>query len=219
MTDGRRLAGPGIDGPTFRDCLLQQVAFAVEAGVDVVQIRERNLATRDLVELVERSVALARGSATRIVVNDRLDVALACRAAGVHLRGDSPGPAVVRRAVPDGFLVGRSVHGLEEACQVAPQVDYLIAGTVWATESKPHPLRMLGLAGLAAIAAAVNVPVLAIGGMQVGRIGAIADSGAAGIAGIGVFQDSSADRRGCRATTLRETAKALRAEFGGPRYH
>src|SRR5204862_3337829 len=124
------------------------------------QIRERGLDASVLSALVSEAVTLARGSAARVLVNDRLDVALACGAHGVHLRADSIPPSAARAIAPAGFLVGRSVHRVEEAVSVSGEVDYLIAGTVCPTASKPGAHRLLGFAGLREIAAAVPVPVL-----------------------------------------------------------
>ena len=161
--------------------------------------------TAGLVALVSELVAIARGSTTRIIVNDRVDVALACGANGVHLRSDSIAPAAARSIAPPGFLVGRSVHELAEAVEHAPAVDYLIAGTVFPTLSKPAADRLLGESGLRRIAAAVRVPVLAIGGVTVELVPAIAASGASGVAGIGLFLPS--------AMSMRTAAAAVRAKF------
>lgn len=185
VTDRRRVA----DGVRFADAcdrLVEQVRAAVEAGVDLVQVRERDLEARQLMTLVTAVVRASRQTNTRVVVNDRLDVALGCGADGVHLRGDSLSAAAVRRLAPAAFLVGRSVHSVEEARAAGP-VDYLIAGPVFATVSKPEGHPTLGLAGLGAIARAANAPVLAIGGVTVDRAGSVAGSGAAGIAAIGLF--------------------------------
>lgn len=136
-------------------------------------------------------MAVAHPGGARIVVNDRLDVALACGAAGVHLRSDSVSPGAARTLAPPGFLIGRSVHSAAEAREAAPDADYLIAGTVFATPSKPSGHRLLGLDGLAAIVRSVNVPVLAIGGMTVERLSEVAATGAAGVAGIGIFLEDA----------------------------
>ena len=184
---------------------IAQAAEAVDAGVDLIQIRERDLDAATLSSLVRRVVELTRGSGTRVVVNDRLDVALTCGADGVHLRGDSIPPTRARSIVPQGFLIGRSVHGRDEALAVAPDVDYLIAGTVFPTASKPGRIDLLGPNGLAAIAHAVHVPVLAIGGMTPERAGEVAAAGAAGIAVLGLFAD--ADR------PIKDVVLALRAGF------
>jgi thiamine-phosphate diphosphorylase len=193
-----------------------------------VQVRERDLPGRELVALVRALVALADGSPTRILVNDRLDLAIAAGAAGVHLRGDSIAPAKVRTVTPPGFVIGRSVHDADEARRLDGDVDYFIAGPVWPTPSKPtgpvaHAL--LGTHGLAAVVAAARVPVLAIGGVTLDRIAQVAATGAAGIAAIGLFMPhvSPADKTTAHRTspgdspsglqTLRGLAAALRARY------
>jgi thiamine-phosphate pyrophosphorylase len=190
------------------------VQYAVEARVDVVQIRERDLPGSELAALVREAVAIARGTPSRVIVNDRLDVALACGASGVHLRGDSVPPAAVRRSVPPGFLVGRSVRNVEEAAAAARYVDYLVAGTVWPSESKRRHHAVLGTSGLAAIARSANVPVLAIGGVELSRLPAVAASGAAGVAAIGLFLAPDArPMAACRATPLTHIVEVARARF------
>jgi thiamine-phosphate pyrophosphorylase len=167
--------------------VVEQCREAVRAGVDMIQVRERDLDGGRLASLVTELVRLTRGTATRVVVNDRLDVALACRADGVHLRGDSIPPGRARTSAPAGFLIGRSVHHEAEAKAVAPDVDYLIAGTVFPTSSKPGLTECLGVEGLARICRSVSVPVLAIGGMTPDRLADVATAGAAGVAAIGLF--------------------------------
>jgi thiamine-phosphate pyrophosphorylase len=142
---------------------------------------------------VADAVAITRGTRTRVIVNDRLDVALACGADGVQLRGDSMPAARARSIAPAGFLIGQSVHSVEEAVRVAADADYVIAGTVFPTPSKADNDQFLGAGGLAAIVAAVRIPVLAIGGVTVDRMRPVARSGAAGIAAIGLF--AATDRR------------------------
>jgi len=167
--------------------VVEQCREAVRAGVDMIQVRERDLDGGRLASLVTELVRLTRGTGTRVVVNDRLDVALACRADGVHLRGDSIPPGPARSIAPAGFLIGRSVHHDAEAKAVAPDVDYLIAGTVFPTSSKPGLTECLGVEGLARICRSVSVPVLAIGGMTPDRLADVATAGAAGVAAIGLF--------------------------------
>jgi thiamine-phosphate pyrophosphorylase len=157
-------------------------------------------------------VSIARGSPTRIVVNDRVDVAVACGAAGVHLRGDSVPAAAVRAMAPPGFLVGQSVRDVESALAADPYADYLIAGTVWPSRSKAGSGPLLGEEGLALIARSATRPVLAIGGVDVGRLGAVDRCGAAGAAGIGLFMGTpdGGGPPGCRATSLSHIVRDAR---------
>lgn len=166
---------------------LAQARRAADAGIDFIQVRERDLEAAPLAALVRGVLDAVRGSRTRVMVNDRLDVALACDAHGVHLRADSIPVRAARLLAPARFLISRSVHAADEAGRETAGVDYVIAGTVFATVSKPHAASLLGLDGLRAVVSAVSVPVLAIGGVTMERLDAIAETGAAGIAGIGLF--------------------------------
>jgi thiamine-phosphate diphosphorylase len=157
--------------------------------VDLIQIRERDLEARELTALVRQCVAAAQGTAARIVVNDRADVAMTAGAHGVHLRTDSIDASRVRKLLPSGFIVGRSVHGVEDATLAAGSggLDYLILGTMFPTASKKSPHRLTRMAGLAALSARIPIPILAIGGITVARAEDVTRAGAAGIAAIGLF--------------------------------
>jgi thiamine-phosphate pyrophosphorylase len=196
--------------------VIRQAALAVEAGVDVIQVRERDLSASALAALVRACVSVARGSATRVIVNDRLDVALSCGAAGVHLRSDSLPPEIVRRLAPT-LVIGRSVHSAEEAEHLGTTVDYLIAGTIWPTSSKPPAAPLLGVEGLAGIVAKAKVPVMGIGGVSIANAGQAAAAGASGVAAIGLFVGKDADASGCRIADLGEQVRRLRASFDTPR--
>jgi thiamine-phosphate diphosphorylase len=184
VTDRQRTGGA--------DGVVERVAWAMRAGVHLVQVRERDLDGRALTILVGRCVDAARGSRTRILVNDRLDVALAAGAHGVHLRGDSLPASRVRAIAPPGFLVGRSVHERDEAIRADTDggLDYLLFGTVFETGSKPGR-RTAGAGALAAVVSGVRVPVLAIGGVTPDNLGEVAAAGAAGFAAIGLFAVTS----------------------------
>jgi thiamine-phosphate pyrophosphorylase len=214
ITDRLRLVGDTSAPFEGHRCLMLQARYAIDAGVDVLQVRERDMDGAALAALVTDLVALARGSRTSIVVNDRVDVALACGAAGVHLRADSVPARAVRAIAPAGFLIGRSVHGVDDA-EAAREADYLIAGTVWPTASKAADHPLLGVDGLAAVVRAAQVPVLAVGGVAVPRIAEAAACGAAGAAAIGMFMGppGAAGTAGCRAVSLVEVAQAARRAF------
>ena len=211
----------------------------LHAGVNMVQIREKDLPTLELTALVEETVRAARESLSvaqasrltgahddvpglhepprlpvtlspfaslrvncakdlrsspfvpaRVVVNDRLDVALAAGAGGVHLGGQSMPVAEVRKVAPRPFAVGVSCHSLAEA-QAAESAgaDYLLLGPVFATPSKLKYGPPLGLNELRKVTAQIRIPVLALGGITVERVGPCLEAGAAGIAGIRIFQD------------------------------
>jgi len=191
VTDRRAL---GLDEPQAAARILQTIARAADAGADAVQLREKDLSGRSLLEWTESALALAGNS--KILVNDRLDTALAAGAAGVHLGGASlPVAEVVQfcRAgrAPAGFLIGRSCHAVEEALRAERDgADYVFFGPVFATPSKARFGPPQGVDALAAVCHRVRIPVLAIGGITLENAGACRAAGAAGIAAIRLFQDS-----------------------------
>ena len=193
ITDRHRL------GPAAEDALVRRVAAAARAGVHLVQVRERDLDGGPLARLVERCVGAVRGTRTRIVVNDRLDVALAAGAHGVHLRADSFLESRARPIVPSGFLIGRSVHSVAEAA--GADADYLMFGTVFPSASKPGRIAT-GVGALADVVAATTAPVLAVGGVACDTAPAIAQAGAAGVAGIDLFASGADDGLQVLVSTL-----------------
>ena len=170
------------------DALVDRVAAAARAGVDLIQIRESEIDDRVLAAAVSGCVRAVRGTRARLILNDRLDVAVAAGAHGVHLKSNSYTAARVRAIAPTGFLVGRSVHSAEEAIRAGSAVDYLIFGTVFPTSSKPGSTPA-GAAALEETVRATAIPVLAVGGVTVETAGLIAGTGAAGLAAIKLFAD------------------------------
>jgi thiamine-phosphate pyrophosphorylase len=191
ITDRRRLRSPFGGDDTTR--LVCQVESAALAGVDLIQVRERDLDGGPLVELVSRCLDAIRGSSTTLVVNERADVALACGAHGVHLRGNSLGAARIRAIAPPTFTIGRSVHDAGEGAREAAGggLDYLLLGSVFPTSSKPSAPAWLGAAPLTDLVRQVSMPVLAVGGVDLSRLPAIAQGGASGFGAIGLFADVS----------------------------
>jgi thiamine-phosphate diphosphorylase len=210
VSDRSRLSAPpgvGLDG------LVARLAAAAAAGVDLLQIREPDLSARDLMALVERVLLATQRTGARLVVNDRLDVALAAGAHGVHLKGESIDTLAARRLVPDGFLVGRSAHAVAEAEGAGRDgADYVILGTVFETMSKPGHVPEGGLERLRDAVARCPVPVLAIGGVTEARAREVAGTGAAGLAAIGLFMGpgGTVDQV---ARRLETTVAAIRRAF------
>ena len=184
VTDRLCLADPGAAA------LVARVRAAAVAGVQLVQLRERDLDARALFELAQQLVDAVRGTAARVLVNDRLDVALAAGAHGVHLRSTSFCASRVRANVPPGFLIGQSVHSAADAVTRARGADYLLFGNVFATGSKPGK-PATGLDALADVVRVTPVPVLAIGGVTTDRVPQVVATGAAGYGGISMFGDAS----------------------------
>jgi thiamine-phosphate diphosphorylase len=186
VTDRQRLApGARTEREALR-ALEAQLAAAIAAGVDLIQIRERDLESGVLAAFVRGVIARAQGAPTAIVVNDRADVALVSGAGGVHLRSDGPPVERVRGLGPPGWIVGRSIHSAAEALTHG-SADYLLLGTVFPSESKPAGSPAIGLEGLRAAAGAGPAPILAIGGVDPANAAACISAGASGIAAIGAF--------------------------------
>lgn len=226
VTDRSAFAG---DDAARVQAVLRCARDAAAAAVDWIQIREKKLGTRALLALAEQAEETAGGS-TRILVNDRLDVALAAGAGGVHLGGSSiPVRAVVEwlaqgsnregghgfsraeenpawngaLAPEEDFLVGASCHSLAEAQAAAGDgANYIFFGPVFATPSKAAYGQAQGVEKLAEVCRGVRIPVLAIGGITLENAVDCLRAGAAGIAAIRLFQDS---------TDLAATVRALRA--------
>jgi thiamine-phosphate pyrophosphorylase len=162
--------------------LARAVALALDGGVDWVQLRNKSASAGSMYAEAAQLLKATQQHAAQLSINDRLDVALAVGADGVHLAGQSlPVDAAVRLAAAR-VLVGRSVHGLDEAVAAAAAgADYLTFGHVFPTTSHPGvPPR--GLAELRAIVEAVDVPVLAIGGITIDNLDDVLQTGCAGIA-------------------------------------
>ena len=171
------------------DAVVEWAERAAHRGVSAIQIRERDLSDRELAALVQRVVGAVRSTSTSVLVNDRVDVALAAGAAGVHLRGDSMAGRRVRAVTPPGFVIGRSVHDLDEVNAAAAEgtYDYLLFGTVFPSAGKPPEHRAAGLDALREVCRRSPVPVIAIGGIDASRVPLIEQCGAAGFAGVGMF--------------------------------
>jgi thiamine-phosphate pyrophosphorylase len=176
VTDRRRLSG----------CALPDlIRAAARAGLDFVQVREKDLAGGALLALTRAAVEATAGSGTRVLVNGRPDVALAAGAHGVQLPADGLPVAAVRAAFGT-LLVGASCHSLDAARAAADAgADLLVVGPVFATPGKET--RTLGAAGLAALTQAVRVPVFAIGGIDADSAVRAVAAGARGVAAIRFF--------------------------------
>ena len=160
--------------------------LAVEGGATVVQLRVKGASTEEVVEAGRGFGELA----ATFVVNDDVEAAIALGADGVHLGRDDPGS---ERALEAGLLLGRSAAGVEEAVEAeAAGASYIGAGPVWSTPSKPDADPPIGLEGLAAICAAVSIPVVAIGGIDATNAADCLEAGATGVAVVRAAVDAKA---------------------------
>jgi thiamine-phosphate pyrophosphorylase len=202
------------------EALLKRVATAAAAGIDWIQVREKDLSVKELSSLTRDAVAQTKqinersGQASRILVNERLDVAYSERAGGVHLGEHSLPVHDVRKwlaakpevAAGDKFLVGVSCHSVQAAATAARSgADYIFFGPVFATPSKAPFGAPQGLQRLAEACSCVSIPVLAIGGITFDNASDCLDVGAAGIAAIRLFQ--AAKNLGSLVTDLRGNSR------------
>lgn len=172
--------------------LLDVIARNLALGIEWIQIREKDLSALDLFHLVQSALALPNPHGSRILVNTRVDVALAAGAAGAHLPSGAPPAKTWRPLAPPGFLIGVSCHTAEEVRAAEDEgASYAFFGPVFTPRSKTSPLPPRGLAGLARAAHAVRIPVLALGGITSANTGECLAAGAAGVAAISLYQESA----------------------------
>jgi thiamine-phosphate pyrophosphorylase len=196
VTDRRSL--PLATPPADLSALLQKIAGLARVGVDWVQIREKDLSARQLTAIVQETIRClpAQPGTTRILVNDRVDVAMTQGAAGVHLGESGLAVDEVKRLVESrvstrDFLLGVSCHSLESAKSAAVGgADYIFFGPVFATPSKAAFGEPQGVKRLAEVCRSVPIPALAIGGITLENAAACFTAGASGIAAIRLFQNA-----------------------------
>lgn len=199
ITDRTQFPG---DEPARRQQLLEKIAEAASAAVDFIQLREKDLPTRELEALAHAAVGTIRrnSSQTRVLINSRTDIAIACGADGVQLRSDDILPGEVRRIWPGGAagnrnfpVIGVSCHTIEEVERAASeQASFALFGPVFEKKDDPKP-HIIGLAALQK-ACEKNIPVLALGGMTLKNVRACVEAGAAGVAAIRLFQENAIAR-------------------------
>ena len=181
ITDRKQLGG----SRALLDCIARNLGDRV----DMIQIREKDLRPRELAELVSAALRLPNPGGAKILVNERIDVALASGAHGVHLPGSSPAPSKLRSVVPTGFVFGVSCHQREEVVTAEQEgADFLVFGPVFAPISKATFAPPRGIDELHAVAMSVSIPVLALGGITHDNASLCVDAGASGVAGISLFQ-------------------------------
>ncbi len=154
----------------------------------MIQLRERDLPARELLSLAECVLQIENPHGSKLLINDRIDVALASGAAGVHLRGNSIAPSRIYAITSPGFVIGVSCHSVDEVRRAADEgATFAVLAPVYETPGKGPAV---GLAMLQEAAHAVHIPVLALGRITVQRVPECLEAGAAGIAGISLFQRS-----------------------------
>ena len=202
ITDGTTTEASTPESKEFQDILVL-VRAAVDAGLQLIQLREKDLTARHLFELTARAAEITRGTSTRLLVNDRADIATTAGAQGVHLTTRSLEPHIVRQAFGADFLIGASTHSLSEAMAARDGgADFAVFGPVFETDSKTKYGPAVGIEALARVTRELSpFPILALGGISKANAADCLRAGAQGIAAIRLFSD---------AETLPQTVNALR---------
>ncbi len=183
--------------------ILHQVSAAVAGGIQLVQLREKNLTARVLFELTERVMEIVCGTATKVLVNDRADIAAGAGADGVHLTLRSLEAEVIRRTFAPNFLIGVSTHSHVEARRARDAgADFVVFGPIFPTPSKKEYGPPLGIGKLSEVAHELApIPVLAIGGVSKDNAGECLRAGASGVAAITLFSEPETLKRNAEIVT------------------
>jgi len=177
ITDRKQLGG--------MDPLLESIAGNISQSVEYIQIREKDLPPRDLAALVRKALEIRCTRPTKILVNTRADIAIACGADGVHLPSDTP---ILNYGIP-GFRTAVSCHTIDDLRQAeAAHVSFAVYGPVFPPRSKSHNGSVAGIDQLREACSAVRIPVFALGGISTENAASCIEAGAAGIAAITLFQ-------------------------------
>ena len=181
--------------------LVETVAAALAGGVTMVQLRDKEGPARALVEAGRALLAVLRPRGIPLLVNDRVDVAHAIGADGVHVGQDVLSPAAARTLLGPDAIIGLSLHAAAQQSTIGPEVDYVGIGPVFPTGSKTDAAPALGVAGFGTLRSQIALPVVAIGGLTAANTPEVIAAGAEGIAVVSAI---------CTATDPAAAARALR---------
>lgn len=172
---------------------VEQVELLSQGGASLIQLREKNMAAREFFEQVKAAVDVQAGSGVQLIVNDRVDIALAVGAHGVHLGQDDMPPNAARQLLGAKAVIGYSTHNIEQAIAATKlQIDYLAIGPIFATTTKSDTAPVLGLEGLRAVRQAIGAfPLVAIGGITRANAGEVISAGADSVAVISALLSDS----------------------------
>lgn len=165
-------------------CLLYlAIETALQAGVKYIQLREKRLPTRKILDMAYWMKELTRQYGAKLLINDRVDIALAVGADGIHLGQKSLPVQAVRKITGDKFLIGVSTHGIKEALEAEKGgADFITLGPIYNTPSKLRYSNPIGIDVLKQVVSKISIPALAIGGIKTDRVKEVLDAGADGIA-------------------------------------
>ncbi len=162
----------------------EQVALLIDGGATLIQLREKQLSPQEFFLQADEAVRFAHQSGVRVIINDRVDVALAVKADGVHLGQDDMAASGARELLGDKAIIGLSTHNSEQAVRAIEQpIDYIAIGPIFTTTSKANPDRAVGLEGIREVRRLVGeFPLIAIGGITIDNALAVFDAGADSVA-------------------------------------
>ena len=187
---------------------VEQVELLSAGGATLIQLREKGMAPREFYEQAKKAVAVAVQRGVRLIINDRVDVALAVGAAGVHLGQDDMPPEAARRLLGSEAVIGYSTHNIEQAIAATNlPIDYLAIGPIFATTSKSDTAPVLGREGLRAVRRAIGAfPLVAIGGITSANAAGVIEAGADSVAVISALL--------CDPTHITEVTRKLNLDLG-----
>jgi thiamine-phosphate diphosphorylase len=185
----------------------EQVARLSAGGATFIQLREKHLSPREFYQEAEEALRVARERGVRLIINDRVDIALALSADGVHLGQSDLPPAAAREILGERALIGFSTHNVEQAIEAARlPVDYIAIGPVYSTITKENPDPVIGLEGLRRVRAAIGpVPLVAIGGIRRENVREALEAGADTVAVISLLLNQPAE--------IKERTREIMASF------
>lgn len=162
----------------------EQVNRLIKGGANFIQLREKYASSKDFYTQAEETLAIARRQNVKIIINDRVDIALALKADGIHLGQDDLPPEEARKILGKNAMIGFSTHSVSQAIEaVGLPIDYLAIGPVFSTNTKENPDKAVGLEGLKKVSEAIgDFPLVAIGGINLGNFQQVLDAGANSVA-------------------------------------
>lgn len=165
------------------------IGALARAGCLLLQLRAKGLSPSEFLEWARDAARVAKGAGIRLIINDRVDVALVAGADGVHLGQEDLSPVSARKLLGEGAIIGLSTHDLRQARQAeAEPVDYVAVGPIFETKSKEEPDPVVGLEGARAVRALVKKPLVAIGGITLDRAADVLATGVDGLAVISALR-------------------------------
>jgi thiamine-phosphate pyrophosphorylase len=164
-----------------------QVEILIDGGATLIQLREKRASPKDFYEDARAALEIARAASVKIIINDRVDIALALKADGVHLGQDDLPPEYARKILGEKAIIGFSTHSVAQAVEALKfPVDYLAIGPIFATQTKENPDEVVGIEGVEKVREAIgNFPLVAIGGVNSENFGKVLRAGADSVAVIG----------------------------------